>query len=136
MDNNSTTTAPGTTALDVPPTSKGYSLHIGLNKADPKHYGPMPQLKAAIADATFWHRYAHELGYQCDILTDEDATAEAVKNKIAEQASRLQPGDIFLLTYAGHGGLIPNEKPAGFDNERNDQTWCLYDRQLLDDELY
>jgi hypothetical protein len=39
-----------------------------------------------------------------------------------------------LLTYSGHGGRIRdlhNEEADGWD-----ETWVLYDRQLIDDELY
>ena len=40
----------------------------------------------------------------------------------------------FLLTYSGHGGQINdvnNDEPDGLD-----ETWALYDRELVDDELY
>ena len=115
---------------------KGYSLHIGLNRADANHYPGMPELRAAVNDAVFWEEFARTEGYTTQSLHDEAATAEAVTNTLADYATQMLPGDILLLTYAGHGGEIRNEKPKGFDNERNDQTWCLYDRQLLDDELY
>ena len=43
---------------------------------------------------------------------------------MADYAKKLKPGDILLLTYAGHGGEIPNDKGGGFDNERNDILCC------------
>ena len=46
----------------------------------------------------------------------------------------LQIGRHLFLTYSGHGGQAPdlnNEEPDGMD-----ETWCLYDGQLIDDELY
>ena len=116
--------------------STGYSLHIGLNRADVAHYGDMPELKAAVNDALFWESFATGLGYTTSKLHDEYATSEAVKHALNAYATQMVAGDILLLTYAGHGGELANDKPAGFDNEQNDQTWCLYDRQLLDDELY
>jgi metacaspase-1 len=39
-----------------------------------------------------------------------------------------------LLTYSGHGGQVPDTNNDEVD--RVDETWCLYDRQFLDDELY
>lgn len=39
-----------------------------------------------------------------------------------------------MLTYAGHGGQLPDlngDEPDGLD-----ETWCLYDGQLIDDEIY
>ena len=116
--------------------STGYSLHIGLNELDKNHYPGVVQLKAAVNDAVFWRSFADEGGYQSDALHDGEATAEAVLSKLTAYSSTMQAGDILLLTYAGHGGEIMNDKPAGFDDERYDQTWCLYNRQLLDDELY
>ena len=116
--------------------SKGYSLHIGLNKVDRAHYGSIPELKAAINDATVWKKFAVKSGYLAKSLHDKQAKSGAVKKILTDYAKKMKPGDILLLTYAGHGGEMPNDKGGGFDKERNDQTWCLYDRQLLDDELY
>ena len=101
---------------------KGYSLHIGLNKADAAHYPGMPELKAAVNDAVFWENFARTEGYTTESLHDEAATADAVKDKLAGYASQMLSGDILLLTYAGHGGEIRNEKPKGFDNKRKNDS--------------
>ncbi|GEP97772.1 hypothetical protein CCY01nite_40320 [Chitinophaga cymbidii] len=116
--------------------SKGYSLHIGLNKVNPRHYPGVPELNAAVNDAVFWESYAKQLGYSTASLHDGEATTEAVLAALGGCAEKMKAGDILLLTYAGHGSELPNDKAEGFDDERNDQTWCLYDRQLLDDELF
>jgi metacaspase-1 len=54
---------------------------------------------------------------------------------VKKAAKALKAGDIFMLTYAGHGSFVPDfsgdEKEDG-----QDETWCLFDRQLLDDEIY
>lgn len=116
--------------------SKAYSLHIGVNKVDTTHYGKIPVLKAAVNDAVSWQQFAGELGYKSDALHDKQATADVVLKKLKTLAGKMKSGDILLLTYAGHGGEMMNDKAGGFDDEVNDQTWCLYDRQLLDDEIY
>ncbi|WP_126246738.1 S8 family serine peptidase [Chitinophaga rhizosphaerae] len=116
--------------------SKGYSLHIGVNKLDKAHYFDVPELKAAVADAKFWKAFAEQNGYKSKKLHNDEATASAVLTALSDYAQQLQAGDILLLTYAGHGSQIGNDKVTGLDNERNDQTWCLYDRELLDDELF
>ena len=46
----------------------------------------------------------------------------------------LVSGDILLLTYSGHGGQIPDV--TGEETDKLDETWCLYDGQLIDDEMY
>lgn len=115
---------------------KGYSLHIGVNKADSNHYPGLPDLRAAVNDAKWWKSYAKSLGYKTAALHDDEATTITVKGKLKEYASVMAPGDILLLTYSGHGGEIPNKKPDSVDKEKMDQTWCLYNEQMLDDELY
>lgn len=116
--------------------SKGYSLHIGLNKIDKQHYSDVPELKAAVADAVFWKEFAEQSGYTARHFHDKDATSGAVLAALTDYAAKMVPGDILLLTYAGHGSQIANEKAVGLDNERYDQTWCLFNRELLDDELF
>jgi hypothetical protein len=45
-------------------------------------------------------------------------------------------GDIFWLTYSGHGSQVPDTNNNGDEPDRQDETWVLYDRELIDDELY
>ena len=57
-----------------------------------------------------------------------------MKAAIAGAAGQLKSGDILLLTYSGHGGQVPD--PTEEEEDHLDETWVLYDRQLIDDELY
>lgn len=116
--------------------SKGLSLHIGVNIVDKKHYGDIVELKAAVNDAKFWEGFAKKMGFKTRSLHNGKATSTDVLKQLKEYSTALKPGDILMLTYAGHGGSIKNDRPSSEDNEQYDQTWCLYDRQLLDDELY
>lgn len=115
---------------------RGYSLHIGLNIADPAHYEALPPLNAAVNDALFWESFARKLGYRTKKLHDQEAKVDTVKEILQDYARRMKAGDILLLTYAGHGGQLENDKQAGLDKEAYDQTWCLFDRQMLDDEIH
>jgi metacaspase-1 len=65
----------------------------------------------------------------------EAATSDAVVREIEAAAADLDPGDIFFLTYSGHGGQVPDLN-GDDDWDHFDETWVLYDRQLIDDELY
>ena len=49
-------------------------------------------------------------------------------------AKALSAGDLFFLTYSGHGGQVPDV--TGDEADKQDETWCLFDGQLIDDELY
>ncbi len=117
------------------PPSKGYSLHLGLNRVDPTHYnGWSGQLNACEKDATDMEALAKSQGYQSQKLLTTQATAPAVIAAIKNIAKLAKPVDTFLLTYSGHGGQINDandDEPDGLD-----ETWVLYDRQLIDDELF
>ncbi len=116
---------------------KGFSLHIGLNQVDQQHYGGLSDLKSAIFDAQTMQAFAERFGYErSEPLHNEQATASAVIDKLAAWAKELLPGDILLLSYSGHGGQIDDPQYYTPDDKGADETWCLYDRQLLDDELF
>lgn len=114
--------------------AKGISLHIGLNQVDAGHYaGWSGDLGAAEADAISTQAIAKKAGHEARVLLTKAATREAVKGGILDAASRLVAGDIFFVSYAGHGGQVPDEN--GDEPDRADETWCLYNGELIDDEL-
>lgn len=118
--------------------SKGISLHIGLNKVNVAHYNQIRELAGAVNDARYMQhlaKNAFQYG-RCDLLLDESATAQKVLALLREYALQLRAGDLLLLTYSGHGSTIQDLYSPVKGDERFDQTWCLYDRQLIDDELY
>ena len=115
----------------------GASLHIGLNAVDPKQYsGWDGQLTACEFDANDMQALAKTQGFtKVTKRLTKKATRNRVLADIKAAASKLKRNDIFFLTYSGHGGQVPNTghdlEPDGFD-----ETWCLYDGELIDDELY
>jgi hypothetical protein len=66
-------------------------------------------------------------------LLTKDATVDNVKSSIQEAAQSLVPNDYFFLSYSGHGGQLRDENND--EDDYLDETWCLYDRQFVDDEL-
>jgi hypothetical protein len=116
--------------------ARGISLHVGLNKVDPAHYdGWDGALTACEADANAMYAIAQSRGFESSILLTEAATADTVTKAIEHAAQELGPGDFFFLTYAGHGGQVPDRNDEE-EKDRSDETWLLHDRQLVDDELY
>lgn len=114
--------------------AKGLSLHIGVNKVDPAHYaGWAGPLNACEFDANDMQDVAKDCGFTTKVLLTSDAKRTAVLSAIQAYARKLSAGDMFLLTYSGHGGQVRDRNNDENDNE--DETWCLYDGQLLDDEL-
>jgi len=114
---------------------KGLSLHIGLNFVDPNHYqGWDGQLAACEFDAKDMSALAKKKGFKPTMLIREEASASAVTEAITDAANQLKVGDMLFVTYSGHGGQVPDKN--GDEKDKMDETWVLYDRQLIDDELY
>lgn len=117
------------------PTPKALSLHIGLNSVNPAHYaGWDGQLKACEFDAQDMAGLAKTQGMKPTLLLSKQATRAKVLAQLAAAAKALKAGDLFFLSFSGHGGQVPDAE--GDENDGLDETWCLYDAQLLDDELY
>jgi hypothetical protein len=125
---------------------KGLSLHIGLNYVDADAYGGWDgELAGCENDAADMRAVAERLGYQPASLITAAATAANVIAHIHSAAAAMEPSDVFLLTFSGHGGQVPdrNRDEASLDPmevgefpDRWDETWVLHDRQLVDDELW
>ena len=114
---------------------KGLALTIGLNAVDPKHYaGWDGALNACEADADDMADIAKTRKYTVKTLLTKAATRAKMSGEILTAAKLLKAGDIFMLTYSGHGGQLPDLN--GDDPDGADETWCLYDGELVDDELY
>jgi peptidoglycan hydrolase-like protein with peptidoglycan-binding domain len=113
------------------------SLHIGVDSVDPAQYGGWSgNLSGCENDARTMTAVASAEGFATTQLFTRQATTANVLGAIRDAAGRLRPGGTFLLTYAGHGGQVPNAN-AGDDPEQDaqDETWVLFDRQLIDDEI-
>lgn len=112
-----------------------YALHIGLNAVDAGHYnGWVGKLRGCEYDADDMAELARQQGFDTAKLLTAAATVPAVTAKIRDAAASLRSGDMFFLSYSGHGGTVPDYN--GDEDDQQDETWCLFDRQLIDDELY
>lgn len=115
--------------------AKGIAICIGLNSVDPNHYqGWSGPLVACEADAEDMTAIAKAGKYATTTLLTKKATRAAVTGALKAAAGKLKAGDTLLLTYSGHGGQVPDAN--GDEDDDTDETWCLYDGQLVDDELY
>lgn len=125
---------PGLVQFASKATGRGLYLTVGLNRIDAAAYGDSGSLNACENDAHDMAVLAQKAGFAGKTLLTESATSAAVLAELSNAAATLQSGDILFLTYSGHGGQVGDvtgDEPDGLD-----ETWCLYDRQLLDDELY
>ena len=121
---------------------RGISLHIGVNVVDHDHYVDLADLSCCEADAIAMQKIAKKRDFEkTRLLKSKQATRANVTEAIESAAAELKSGDLFLITYAGHGCFVPDinkderkEKRRGAKSDRLDETWCLYDGQQIDDE--
>lgn len=114
--------------------ARGISVHIGINEVDPDHYaGWSGPLGACEKDANDMQQIASQQNFETTLLNTRSATRDAVKSAVLKAASELKAGDFFLMSYSGHGGQVKDVN--GDEEDGLDETWCLYDGQLIDDEL-
>jgi hypothetical protein len=116
--------------------NRGISIHIGLNYVNTEHYGEgVSPLDTCEQDAKDMQSIAISQDFKSSfMLLSENATRDAVKSAIRSASDELSEGDMLFLTYSGHGGFVLDE--SGDEEDNLDETWCLYDGQLIDDELY
>jgi len=124
-----------TSASSKPSGFRGLSLHVGLNSVDPKHYaGWSGDLLACEFDANDMAKLANASKMTSTVLLTKRATRDNVFKALRSAAKSLKKGDLFFLTYSGHGGQIPDV--SGEEDDKQDETWCLYDGELIDDEVF
>ena len=123
------------TAVKKAPQPRALSLHLGLNVVSAAAYeGWTGPLAACEFDANDMAALAKGKGMKPTVLLTKKATRAALLSGMRAAAKTLKAGDLFFLTYSGHGGQVPDRNKD--EPDRKDETWCLYDGQLIDDELY
>ena len=114
---------------------KALSLHIGLNEVSATAYaGWTGPLAACEFDALDMLAIAKSKGMTSTLLLTKKGTRANVLAAMRAAAKTLAAGDLFFMSYSGHGGQVPDV--SGDEADKQDETWCLYDGQLIDDELY
>ena len=113
---------------------RGLALITGLNSVDPEKYaGWNGELHGCENDAEDMAMVVNSHGFEIMKLLTKDATCSNFERSIKQAAKILNDGDIFLISFSGHGGQMQD-----IDSDEKDfldSTWVFYDRQLTDDEL-
>lgn len=114
---------------------QGLSLHIGINEVSAAHYeGWTGPLAACEFDAHDMAALARSQGMKSTLLITKKATRANLLTALRKAAKTLAAGDFFFMSFSGHGGQVPDV--SGEEDDKQDETWCLFDGQLIDDELY
>jgi hypothetical protein len=112
----------------------GIAIHIGLNALSEIWYGEPAPLRGPENDSRAMEAIAAAQGFATQTFLTSAATASTVRSAIRAATGRLVSGDSLILTFAGHGRPVKDrdgDEPLGVD-----QTWCLYERRLIDDDIY
>jgi hypothetical protein len=109
---------------------KLHALIVGINaykgkvgKLDEKTrkllVGPIPQLRGCVNDARMIEATIHPFAASTRMLLDGEATAANFRAAWTDALAAASPGDVVLLTFAGHGGLEVerpgDNKPTGYN---------------------
>ncbi|MBL9125992.1 MAG: caspase family protein [Verrucomicrobiales bacterium] len=117
----------------MPPLAR--SLHLGVAQVDPTHYqGWNPLLDGAENDAAAMATLAKSAGFDATVLVGPEATTDRFHEQLRQASVDLGRGDVFLLTFSGCGGEIPDTNSDEADPGNRERCWVLYDRQLAADE--
>ncbi len=111
----------------------GLSLHIGVN-----HSPNNPPLETCVRDAQSMKAVAESKGFIAKLFFDEYASCSAISKAIKSAALHLLEGDIFFVSFSGHGGQlidIDGDESSAAGGDGFDETWCCSDRDFIDDEL-
>ena len=115
--------------------ARGLSLHIGLNSVSGAAYaGWTGPLAACEFDANDMAMIAKAKGMKPTVLLTKKSTRANVLSGLRAAAKALKAGDLFCISDSGHGGQVPDV--SGDESDKLNETWCLFDGQLIDDELY
>jgi metacaspase-1 len=118
-----------------PAKARGRAIHVGLNAVDARHYGGWSgDLVACEFDAKDMAAIARSAGMRSTLLLTKKATRRSVLAALRAASKALRAGDLLLLTYSGHGGQIADV--SGEERDKLDETWCLFDGELIDDEVF
>lgn len=115
--------------------ANGYFLGIALERVNPDYYqGWDGYLAGTIPDAKLFENELTNRGYQSELVLTENATLENIVRKFEEYSQKVQRGDTLVILYSGHGGYYKDDN--GDERDGRDETWCLYDGELLDDRIW
>src|SRR5258708_18382152 len=112
----------------------GGAVCIGMNEVDAGQYGSSFRLPGCEADARAMADLLRGPTYQRPVvLASALAAQESVAAAINTARLATRAGDLFVLSYSGHG--IQVESLTGEEIDGMDECWCLHDHPVIDNEI-
>jgi hypothetical protein len=110
------------------------ALCFGLTKVDPARYnGWDGDCPGCDLDAKRIYKLFESYGWGTALSLNNQCTREAVVQTIEHEASTMSAGDQLVIYISCHGGQTPDMN--GDEDDGQDETICLWDGQMLDDDL-
>lgn len=105
---------------------------VGLTKVNPAAYngwdGDCPGTDIDCANVVKWFK-----GCEMTILTNQQATRNGFRDAIAKERNGLGSNDLLVVALSGHGGQVDDTN--GDEADGIDETICLWDGQVVDDDV-
>lgn len=115
---------------------RGLSLHLGVNYVGEGYTPPPPELYGCVNDANDMADIASDEDFDVTVLVDEQATSDAFRTWLEDAADTLDEGDMVVVSVSSHGGQLRPFSTDRQERDRRDETVCLFDREVLDDEVH
>jgi len=124
----------GTTTTTTTTTTKGSyftknAICIGIND----YPGSQNDLHGCINDARAWKSMLENKGFAVSLVLDSDATINKITTALEKLVAQAEKGHELFITYSGHGSNVRDT--SGDEDDGRDETWYLYDGNLLDDKI-
>lgn len=108
---------------------------VGVKRFNPDFYGGQTgYLSDTESDADVISMLARQKGLETLDLRTEKATIYAFKQGLLNAVKDMQAGDLLFVYVSGHGGQ--REDLSGDEPDRLDETICLYDGEIIDDDMW
>ena len=91
-------------------------------------------------DASDWRDLLVSLGFETTLLTNRQATRDAMLAGLQDLVSTAAPGDVVVFQYAGHGTQFEDLGEApGDEDDGKDEAFCPADMDsgayVIDDDV-
>ena len=119
--------------------AKAYAIHVGLEQVDDARYAreyqrQMARLPKSADDANMLAEITRSQGFtEVFVRINKEATREEFVTLLATCISKLEAGDLLVISFSGHGGQALNVADNDEPYDGKDEFWCFYDDILVDD---
>lgn len=115
------------------PQGRLIALLVGISEYGPEKWESLPYCAADAVRLGGALESTGMLAPESMILVDAHATRDELVKALERAAEVVQPNDVFLFFFSGHGGQLPSDDPM--ERDGLDETLVLHDAQIRDDEL-